>query len=81
MYFGHYTSSTSERICVKEFFTTATEAMRFPPQVNYHCDTCDKVHPFKYKNLFRATTPGQNKKLDEYCKEHNIERDVEVPIK
>lgn len=78
-YFGHYKASTTGQTgCVKEFVTTGSASMTFPPQVMYRCDLCKLEHGFRYMTGHVASTPKQRERLVRYCHDHDIELDVVV---
>lgn len=81
-YVGQYHSAVSSLTgCIKEFVSTKTDTMNFPPQVLYFCDLCNTTHPFRFTKSIIVHTPSQQKQLEAFCKSHHIERDVDVSVK
>lgn len=80
MFYGHYQSSTrGQTLCLKEFLTTGSVDIGFPPQLAYHCDICNDTHGFRLSRTYHVSTPSQETQLEEFCAANTIERGVEVP--
>lgn len=80
MFYGHYKSSVvGTSGCVKEFVSTPTALMGFPPHVSFYCDLCKDTHSFRFTQAHQVSTPSVSRSFDEFCEVRHIERDVEVP--
>jgi len=66
--------------CNKLWISTAENHMRFPPQVSYGCDLCDRIHSFRHVRTYTVTTAGQARQFDEYCEKNKIEKDVSIDM-
>ena len=78
-YYAVYTSSVSGVTgCVKQFATTAQDALTFPTAVSYPCDVCGTGHRFSLTKTYTCATPGQRRKFGEFCDERGIETEVSL---
>lgn len=79
MYYVIYSSAeTGKTGCVQQFITQGSQTSAFPPMAEWDCPLCKMPHRFNYYRLIVADTPTMIKNLSEYCKENNIEMNVEI---
>jgi hypothetical protein len=78
-YFGHYKSTTtSQNGCIKEFVTVGNTTVLFPPQVQYECTLCKKVHGFRFVKPWLISSEKQKKDFIKYCVDNSIETEVSI---
>lgn len=78
-HYGEYKSTTTSQTgCLKQFVTSATDSILFPPQVSYPCSLCKKSHGFGLVKTWILYSDSQFKGFEKYCVDHGIETEVKL---